>query len=214
MAAVEMESLENWSARVAPQVISCTREIVLDAIQRTAVEFFKEARVWLYSGSELVPASAISNNDQCEHDILFNEVGGKGIQLVEIESIRINGIRCCNADYTHDVISNGVRLYIKNLPTDALTLSSGFTISYEFWLRPGRYCTDIPKRLMEEYGDIISYGALAYLKMMKGEEDTIKWSDPETAKNYYDLYQKGINKAKMEAHIRRGFGMIKPCRTN
>lgn len=204
--AEEMETLENWSSRVLPQVISCPKEIVLDALQKTACEFFKETRTWLIEGSDTIQGSTILNTDQCEYTMTLPS----GVELVEVESIRLNGIRCSNADFTRE----GLTIRMNNLPNMIVSASSSFTIYYELWVRPSRYCVDIPRRLLEEYGDCLTYGALASLKLMHGEGDTIKWSDPEVGKMYFEMYKDGINKAKLEAHLRRGFGQMKPCRCN
>ncbi|MBQ7607962.1 MAG: hypothetical protein IJU76_08350 [Desulfovibrionaceae bacterium] len=197
----EYESLENWASRIWPQVVSCPRELVLDAIQKTAVEFFKEARVWLYEGTQTCEnnKTIYPNGEDCMDFEL--EIPDE-TEIVDIESVRVNGTNCCKANYMHE----GRTLLIRNIPA----YTNSFSIVYEVWLRPRRYCTQIRSDLLEEYGDIISYGALAHLKMMRGEKETVAWSDPETAKNYYELYKDGINKAKIDSHIKRGYGMAKP----
>ena len=186
-------NIEDWICRVLPEVISCPKEKALDALQSVASEFFKESRVWSYTDAETVPAKATE----------FEFTLPASAEIVEVASVRLNGTRCSTADYRLEYHT----IYFHNMPNQEST------IVYELILRPGRYCTEVPARLMEEYGDTIIYGALAKLKAMSsGQEGSIKWSDPETAKYYFELYQQGLNDAKTRAYMQRAYSMIKPVR--
>ena len=125
------ENLENYIGRVMPQVISCPREIVLDALQAVCVDFFKETKVWL----EVFKASIPSNtNGKVELSSLISGVytsgSGSCAVLVSVESVRIDGITCGNADYS--VEDDTIVFY--NLPDGAV----GGTMTIEVILRPRR----------------------------------------------------------------------------
>lgn len=194
MASEEFESIENYMSHVMPQVISCPREIAIDALQSTSVDFFKETRIW----TETLTESVDANTTEVALDIpTYTE-------LVAVEGVRINDARCCAGDYTVEHKT----LQLHNMTTARCVLS------VDVVLRPSRFCTEVPKRLFEEYGDIIVAGALARLKAMGGEVQddvrTISWSDPDGAKYNYEVYLRGLNKTKLRAHVLRGYGMVKP----
>ena len=188
------ESIENYLSRIMPQVISCPREIAIDALQGISTDFFKETRIWITTLTQSVAA----NTSDVELEIpTYTE-------LVGVEGVRINDTRCCAGDYTveHHTI------HLHNMTKAACVLS------VDVVLRPSRFCAEVPERLFEEYGDIIVAGALAQLKAMQGEVSddvrTVPWSDPDGAKFYLEVYLRGLNRAKMRAHILRGYGMVKP----
>lgn len=184
-------NIEDWIHRVMPQVVSCPRELALDALQSVAVEFFKETRVWVYKTCEELPAN-------CK---VLELSLPKNATIVAIESLRINNVNTTSGDYN---------LESDNSITFHSMMPQKCTVNIELILRPNRFSTLVPARLMEEYGDTIVFGALAKIKSMTGSEGTITWSDPESAKMNYELYTQGMNNAKLRAHIVRGFGLVKP----
>lgn len=208
------ENLENYIGRVMPQVISCPREIVLDALQAVCVDFFKETKVWLETFKTSLPGT--NKTEKLDLSALISQVytsgSGSCAVLVSVESIRIDGITCGNADYSVE----GDTIIFYNLPDGGL----GGTVAIEVILRPRRWSTIIPKDLMEEYGDVIIAGTLAKLKVMHAgtvdeeEQKSVTWSDQQTAAVYLEEYRHGVNKAKLRAHIVRGFNnsLVKPSR--
>ena len=61
-------------------------------------------------------------------------------------------------------------------------------------LRPSRFSQKVPHDIIEEWGDILAYGALAKIKAMSGKG--IEWSDPQGAGVALQLYNEGTARAK------------------
>ena len=192
MSDVVYEDMENWLSRVMPQVISCPREIALDALQQICVDFFKETKIWTVKITETLPANTTSFD--------LADVIDKGMELVDVKNVRINNVSCTAGDF----VVEDKMIYFHNISN----AQSSLTI--DLILRPGRYCILVPAKIMEEYGDTIVYGTLAKLKSMSGQGDTIQWSDPETAKMLFELYVDGLNRAKMRAFVLDGYRIVKP----
>ena len=74
------------------------------------------------------------------------------------------------------------------------TLARDCAVTVEAILRPSRFSQKVPHDLIEEWGDILAYGALAKIKAMSGKG--IEWSDPQGAGVALQLYNEGTARAK------------------
>lgn len=178
-----MTNLDALIPRVLPQVLPCPRGMVMDALQMIAVEFFKESGAWQATFEESVcPCDTIITLD-LPRDALVAKV-----LALYLDGSKVDGSR-------FQVSAREITL--RDAPQQqALAL-------VEASLRPVRTATALPDDLVEEWGDILSFGAVAKLKSMSGQK--IDWSDPNGATTNYQLYLEGVGRAKERA-LRRRFG--------
>ena len=88
--------------------------------------------------------------------------------------------------------------------------SRSLTATAEAVLRPSRMAENIPQAILEEWGDIIAYGALAKLKAMSGRH--VEWADAQGAGLALQAYNEGVARARGRALRRRhgnGRGMLR-----
>lgn len=178
-----MTSLDELMPSVLPQVLPCPRSMAMDALQMVAVDFFKETGAWRATFQESVCACETVIALDLPRDALVAQVLALYLDESKVDGSRFQAT-------TREIT-------LKDAP------QHGALALVEASLRPVRRATALPEELMEEWGDILSFGVLAKLKSMSGKN--IDWSDPNGAATFYQLYMEGVGKAK-ERQLRRRFG--------
>jgi len=104
---------------------------------------------------------------------------------------------------------NPTTFRLVGIPTE--TVNEGIT-GLRAAVQPAIGATEVGDILMDEYAEMISYGALARLQRMPGKT----WAQPELSQYYDGLFQGGIGNAKMRAW--KGYGKselhVQPIKLN
>lgn len=169
--------------RVLPQVLPCPRGMVMDALQMIAVEFFKESGAWQATFEESV----------CSCDDVITLALPRDALVAKVLALYLDGSEVDGSRFQ----ASAREITLTDVPQKVAP------VIVKASLRPTRTATALPDELMEEWGDILSFGAVAKLKSMSGQK--IEWSDPNGAATNYQLYLEGVGKAKERA-LRRRFG--------
>lgn len=175
----EMERLDTLLPRVLPLVLPCPRGMALDALQAVAVDFCKETGVWRGNYfAELQPGERV----------ICPELPGNAV-MDRVYATRLNGEK--HADYEN----TGREIILKECNATVCLCE------IEASLRPLRTSETLPRMIIEEYGDLISYGALAKIKAMSGQK--VEWTDNTGAQTAWGLYQEGVTRAKAKMFRKR-----------
>ena len=81
------------------------------------------------------------------------------------------------------------------------TMPRECAVTVEAALRPSRLAEHLPERLIEEWGDVLAYGAQARLKAMSGNK--VEWSDGVGAQIALEQYKEGMARARIRAMASR-----------
>lgn len=178
-----MTSLDELMPGVLPQVLPCPRSMAMDALQMVAVDFFKETGAWLATFQESV----------CPCDTVIPLDLPRDALVAQVLALYLDGSKVDGSRFQ----ASAREITLTDAPQqEVLAL-------VETSLRPVRRAMALPEELLEEWGDTLSFGALAKLKSMSGKN--IDWSDPNGAATFYQLYMEGVGKAKAR-QLRRRFG--------
>lgn len=169
------ESLETLVPRILPQVMPCPRSMVVDALQNLAMDFCKETGAWAAVLREDVVAgdSRISITDAPRDSVLSG-----------VKALYIGGAEQNKADY----IVSPYDIVLRFVPQQNAVAAIDGT------LRPTRTAERLPAAILDEWGDILTYGALAKLKSMSGVN--IGWTDMNGATINLDLYSEGCARVR------------------
>lgn len=167
-----MDDLDVLVRHVLPQVLPCPKSMVLDALQAITVDFCRQSEVW----SEQIQELGVSG------DSAISLALPSGIEVVRVRTTWIDGIE------QDGWRSEGQTVLL------GFTLARDCTVTAEAILRPSRFSQKVPHDIIEEWGDILAYGALAKIKAMSGKG--IEWSDPQGAGVALQLYNEGTARAK------------------
>lgn len=170
----KMESIEQLLPRILPQTLRCPKSMALDALQLTTGDFCKQTDVWTALLQEIVLVGKF-------HITLCPP---KESVITSILRFWLDSHFVDKSDYTHS--SHDIML--------KFSPNRNALASAEVTLRPSREATSLPKDIMEEWGDILTFGALAKLKSMSGAG--VEWSDPQGAAMNLELYNEGCCRAK------------------
>ncbi len=177
---VRMESLDILVRQVLPQVLPCPRGMVLDALQAVAKHFCEQTAVW----RERLEETGL----QGEADIPLSLPTGS--RLVMILGVWLDGNRLLPDDYRAEGNSLCLRTV---LPREC-------SVVVDAALRPSRLSERLPEQLIEAWGDVLAYGALARLKAMSGQHVT--WTDAAGAQMALEQYNEGVARARIRAMSR------------
>ena len=170
-----MARLDVLLPQVLPQVDGCPASMARDALQFIACDFCNVTGVWTHDLTELVPAGEVR---VCLHDI------PRDTRLASVLTVVLDGTDLPRADFTVGV----EELVLRHAPCRDAVLAARVT------LRPARYAESLPEYLVEAWGDILAFGALARLKTMSGVNVT--WKDMQGAQVNLTLYNEGIYAAR------------------
>lgn len=184
-----MASYDVIIPRVLMQVQPCPQFVVLDAVQQVAVDFFTRAEVWtdtvtetLFRGSRGVELTA-----------------DRGVVVSRILRVLLDGARLeGGSDFHAERAGSGITLFFHAAHEDA-----DHAVRASCALRPSRTAAQVPEALLEEWGDVLVFGALAKIKSMSGPR--VGWSDPQAAGMNLSLYEQGVAQARIRG-ARRGDG--------
>lgn len=180
-----MESLDVLVRQVLPQVLPCPRGMVLDALQAVAVDFCKTSEVW---------SECLREDMQAGESVV--EIGlASGVEIVRMRRLWL-GDSPVDKDAFRSV-GRSVLLDFQ-VPQDC-------TLAIDAVLRPSRMALAVPHALIEGWGDILGYGALARIKAMSGQH--IEWSDGQGASIALQLYNEGKARARTTA-LRATYGRL------
>lgn len=181
MNGMRMEKLEALLPRVLPQVLPCPKSMALDALQIVAVDFCRQSGAWPLELRESVFAG----------DCRIGLNPPRGVVIGEITALYLDGGRVDKASYTP-------------FPQEIVlgfTPASEALATIEATARPTRTADSLPESIIEEWGDILAFGALAKLKSMSGTG--IEWTDAQGAAMNLTLYNEGWCRAKTQMFRRR-----------
>lgn len=170
-----MEKLDSLLPQVLPQVDGCPVSMARDALQFIASDFCKVSGAWERAVLELVPAGEIRVP---LHDM------PRDARLASVLAATLAGTPLSRAEFS---IGAG-EIVLRGAPCRDAELAARVT------LRPERLAGSLPEFILEEWGDIIAFGALAKLKTMSGANVT--WTDPQGAQVNLTLYNEGIYAAR------------------
>ena len=174
-----MERLDVLLPQLLPQVDGCPTSMARDALQFIAADFCKVSGVWAEDVLELVPAG--------ESRVPLHDMPQEA-RLAHIQNVTLDGTPLSTTEY-----SVGVReIVLHSVPCRDVELAARIT------LRPARFTGSLPAYLLEEWGDIIAFGALARLKTMSGSN--VSWTDMQGAQVNLTLYNEGIYAARTRAY--------------
>ena len=188
MRAERMESLDTLLVQVLPQVDGCPVSMAKDALQFIASDFCKVSGAWEREVLELVPAG--------ESRIPLHDIPREA-RLVSVLAVTLAGTSLSRAEF---FVGAG-EIVLRDAPCRDANLAARVT------LRPERIADSLPKFILEEWGDIIAFGALAKLKTMSGANVT--WTDAQGAQVNLTLYNEGIYAARTRIfRNRKGGGAL------
>lgn len=176
-----MESLDVLVRQVLPLVLPCPRGMVLDALRAAAKDMCEQAVVWRAKFDE--------TGMQGDADIPLPLPHGVNLSLVL--DVWLDGNRLHAGDYSVE----GCHICLRSpLPRDC-------AVVVEAALRPSRLAEHLPARLIEDWGDVLAYGAQARLKAMSGKN--VEWTDAAGAQIALAQYNEGVARARIRAMARR-----------
>lgn len=182
-----VERLEILERQVLPQVLPCPRSMVADALQAVALDFCKVTEVW----TQTLLETAYQGEMTIEAGL------PKDAEIVRARKVMLDGSLLTGGEFHVSGKSIVLRTAVRrdcDVVIDAV-------------LRPSRFAEAVPRALLEEWGDVISYGALAKIKGMSGRH--VDWSDPQGAAIALQQYNEGTARAKARAiRIRNGGGAL------
>lgn len=188
MSPEHMEKLDRLLPHVLPQVDGCPVSMAKDALQFIASDFCKVTGAWEREVLELVPAG--------ESRVPLHDMPREA-RLVSVLAITLDGTPLSRSEFS---IGAG-EIVLRNAPCRDIELAARVT------LRPERVAGSLPKDILEEWGDIIAFGALAKLKTMSGVNVT--WTDAQGAGVNLTLYNEGIYAARTRIfRNRKGGGTL------
>lgn len=183
MSDMRMEKMELLLPRLLPQVLPCPKSMALDAVQIVAADFCRRTGVW-----PVILQESVFSGD-CR--IALNPPND--VIIAEVAALYLDGEPVDKADY----VPSPQEIVLRFTPArDALA-------TIKATARPSRTATLLPESVMEEWGDILAFGALAKLKSMSGAG--IEWTDAQGAAMNLNLYEEGCCRAKTRVY-RRGHG--------
>ncbi len=183
-----MESLDRLLPQVLPQVAGCPVGMARDALQLIASDFCKQTGVWEYEALELVAAG------ECR--VPLRDLP-KDARPASVLRMTLDG-----APVSQTAFSLGAGDIVLAAPLPRETELAALVT-----LRPARYAEKLPEHIVEEWGDILVFGALAKLKTMSGAN--VLWSDPQGAQINLTLYNEGIPAARTRMYRnRKGGGVL------
>lgn len=185
MSSERMEKLDRLLAQVLAQVDGCPASMARDALQFIAADFCRYTGVWQVELVEPVAAG--------EHQVVLTGIP-KGARLGAVLAVRLGGMSLTRTEYSVGVED----IVLHEAPCRDTELAALVT------LRPERTTQFLPESIMEEWGDIMAFGALAKLKTMSGAN--VAWTDPQGAQVNLTLYNEGIGAARTRAYRRRRGG--------
>ena len=172
-----MESLEVLVRQVMPLVLPCPRGMVLDALRVAAKDLCEQAPVWRVKLDE----TALQGDAEVPLAL------PRGAKLALVLDVWLEGNRLDPWGYR----AEGDHLCLRSaLPRDCV-------VTVEATLRPSRLAEQLPGRLVEEWGDVLSYGAQARLKAMTGSK--VEWSDGAGAQIAHEQYNQGVARARIRS---------------
>ena len=188
MSMERMEKLDRLLPQVLPQVSGCPTSMAKDALQFIAGDFCKVAGVWAREVLEPVLAGEVR--------VPIDDIPGDA-RIAQVEKVTLDGVPLSEIGFsvgTDEIV-------LAEVPRRDASLAARVT------LRPARQAECLPEDVLEEWGDIVAFGALARLKSMSGEH--VSWSDPQGAQINLTLYNEGIYAARTRMfRNRKGGGIL------
>lgn len=183
----KMQGLDVLLPLVMPQVMPCPQSMVMDTLQMLAVDFCKETGVW--------DATFREELQPCECVIPLPLP--KGAVIASVAEFYLDGDKLEGKSF--DVSLRDVSLHEAR--------EHGGIATIRATLRPLRTSSELPEDIVEEYGDILAFGAIAKIKAMSGQY--VEWHDPQGMNTYYQLYQEGATRARARKYRKRlGSGVL------
>lgn len=186
-----MENMAVLLPRILPQVLPCPKSMAMDTLQMLAVDFCKETGVWTVTIQE----------DVAPCETLISLPIPKNAAISGIHSLRLDDRIIDGGGY--EVSRRHIRL------KDAA--EQAFLATIDASLRPLRTSAELPEDILEEYGDILAFGAIAKIKAMSGQK--VEWNDPAGMGVYYQLYQEGCIQARARKFRKRSGGGVRYVNT-
>ena len=181
MRAGTLEKLDTLVPRILPQVIPCPRSMVLDALQTLSVDFCTQTGAWQSVIVEPVLTGEPRIPMECGRDAV----------VANVKAVYLDGNELPKAQY----MVTPYDLVLRFTPQQNASATIDATI------RPKRTAETLPAELLEEWGDILAYGALAKIKAMSGPN--ISWTDVSGASINLDLYNEGCARARLRVFRHR-----------
>lgn len=176
-----MESLDALVRQVMPLVLPCPRGMVLDALRVAAKDLCEQAAVWRVKLDE----TALQGDAEVPLTL------PRDAKLALVLGVWLEGNRLNPSDYRVE----GEHICLRG------TMPRECAVTVEAALRPSRLAEHLPERLIEEWGDVLAYGAQARLKAMSGNK--VEWSDGVGAQIALEQYKEGMARARIRAMASR-----------
>lgn len=168
------ENIDLLLPRILPQVLPCPRSMALDALQVVAADFCGQS-----GAMPLVLQESVLAGD-CA--IMLNPP--KDVVMHHVRTVALDGNVIDSTSY----MCSPYEITLRFMPQrDAVATVQGAA-------RPIRTATTLPASLMEEWGDVLAFGALAKIKSMSGQG--IQWADAQGAALNLQLYTEGVARAR------------------
>lgn len=171
---VKLDTIMN---QVLPFVLPCPRSMALDSLCVVAKDFCTQAAIW----KEVFSEQGYKGNTSIDIPVPIYA------EIVKVTDLWIGESCVCGDQYHRD--GKSLHLHFA-MPHDEV-------VSARCWLRPSREYQCLPDWLIEEWGDVIAYGAQARLKVMTGNK--IEWSDAAGAQVALEQYNEGVARARIRA---------------
>lgn len=182
-----MQDLHILLPLVMPQVLPCPQSMAVDTLQMVAIDFCKESGVW----------DATFREELCPCETVIPLPLPKGAVISNVTEFYLDDEKI--EGKTFEVSLRDITLHEARQASAIVTVKAA--------LRPMRTSRELPEDILEEYGDILAFGAIAKLKAMSGHH--VEWNDPQGMNIYYQLYQEGMTKAKARKYRKRlGSGVL------
>jgi hypothetical protein len=187
-----MAKLDAFHSRILPHIPSAPLPTVDQAIVDACVEFCEQS---LVVRSRLDPTFTAPKSEEVEIDL------DSGMRLAHAISVVMDGYTLTPS--TVDGIFNSPQMdgrptHFATTPEGTLLLyptpNASYPIRIHAAVTPKRSATAVPDKLAEEWPDVIAAGALFRLFSMPSE-----WVNPALAKNHFDLFRVGLNRAMLQA---------------
>lgn len=181
-----LTGLDSIARQVLPQVLPAPRGMVEDSIMYAAADFCDASEVWTDTFQEAIGYGEAS----CLPTL------PSGQRIARLLEVWLGSSRLYPGEYEQA----GDEIYFK------FPVGQPAIVTVRAAIKPARFAGRLPESIVEEYGDVIAYGALAKIKAMSGQG--IEWSDASGAGIALQMYNEGVARAKIAAIRARNGGDI------
>ena len=200
----------QWLPYIQVNVPDCPRALIIEAVRQKAIEFCAKSRFWR---KELDGFYTVVDDGEYELNTPVDST------ISDLLVIKVN--KEVLAPKTQDELESNYGLewreskglpkffFMKDMATVVLVPFPDvvYPVRVLVALKPTQAAQGVDEIIFEEYKNVITHGALAYLQQMPEKS----WSNPNMSVFYQGMFETEILKAKRKAE--KGYALRKTFRT-